>query len=71
LEGIRKRKQEAIWQSTFSFPPPLLNSLFHSVPSRSQAFVHHDPGNLQPEPFRQFSDAHGEPLKLKAADFHD
>src|SRR6266850_5068347 len=21
LEGIRKRKQEAIWQSTFSFPP--------------------------------------------------
>jgi hypothetical protein len=23
LEGIRKRKQEAIWQSTFSFPLPL------------------------------------------------
>src|SRR6266487_3172595 len=22
LEGTRKRKQEAIWQSTFSFPPP-------------------------------------------------
>src|SRR6266850_6963963 len=22
LAGIRKRKQEAIWQSTFSFPPP-------------------------------------------------
>ena len=38
----------------------------HSVPSRTQAFVHHDPGNLQPEPFRQFFDAHGEPLKLKA-----
>jgi hypothetical protein len=27
--------------------------------------------NLQPEPFRQFFDAHPEPLKLKAFDFHD
>jgi len=43
----------------------------HSVLSRSQAFVHHEPRNLQPEPFRQFFDAHGEPLKLKACDFHD
>jgi len=22
VEGIRKQKQEAIWESTFSFPPP-------------------------------------------------
>src|SRR5262245_51370644 len=29
LEGIRRRKQEAIWQSTFSFPPPLLNRWPH------------------------------------------
>jgi hypothetical protein len=25
----------------------------------------HNPCNLQPEPFRQFFDAHGEPMKLK------
>jgi hypothetical protein len=31
-----------------------------------QAFVHHDLGNLQPEPLRQFFNAHGQPLKLKA-----
>jgi hypothetical protein len=43
----------------------------HSIPSLSQALVHNDPRNLQPEPFRQFFDAHGETLKLKAADFHD
>src|SRR4030095_13432557 len=52
LEGIRKRKQEAIWQSTFSFPPPYSTASCHSVPSLDQAFVHHHPGNLQPEPFR-------------------
>jgi hypothetical protein len=45
--------------------------LSHSVPSRSQAFVHRDPRNLQPEPFRQFFDADGEPLKLEARDFHN
>ena len=43
----------------------------HSVLSRSQAFVHHDPRNLQPEPFRQLFDAHGELMKLKAPDLHD
>src|SRR5262249_51090444 len=41
------------------------------VLSLRQAFVHHDPSNLQPEPRRQFFDAHGEPLKLKAGDLHD
>jgi hypothetical protein len=30
-----------------------------------QAFVQHDPRNLQPELFRQFFDAHGESLKLQ------
>jgi hypothetical protein len=48
-----------------------LEVLGHSVPSRSQAFVHHDPRNLQPEPFRQLFHAHGEPLKPKAPDLHD
>ena len=48
-----------------------LEVLGHSTISLSQAFVHHDPGNLQPDPFRQFFDAHGEPLKLKAPDLHD
>ena len=48
-----------------------LEVLGHSILSRSQAFVHHDPRNLQPEPFRQFFHAHGELLKLKAGDFHD
>jgi hypothetical protein len=48
-----------------------LEVLGHSIPSRSQAFVHHDPRNLKPEPFRQFFDAYGEPLNLKAGDFHD
>jgi hypothetical protein len=42
-----------------------------ALPSWSQAFIHHDPRNLQAEPFRQFFDADGEPLKLKARDFHD
>jgi hypothetical protein len=36
-----------------------------------QAFVHHDPGNLQPEPFRQFFHADGELVKLKARDSND
>jgi hypothetical protein len=47
--------------------------LGHSIPSRRQTLVHHDPSKLQPAPapFRQFFDAHGEPLKLKAGDFHD
>ena len=36
-----------------------------------QAFVHHDPRKLQPKPFRQFFDADGEPLKLKADDLYD
>src|SRR5262249_44631471 len=31
-----------------------------------QALVHHDLDNLQPEPLRQFFNAHGQPLKLKA-----
>jgi hypothetical protein len=48
-----------------------LEILRHSVLSRRQAFVHHEPRNFQPEPFRQFFDAHGEPLNLKAGDFHD
>jgi len=33
---------------------------------RSQTFVHYEPRNLQPEPFRQFIEAHGEPLKALA-----
>jgi hypothetical protein len=48
-----------------------LEILGHLVLSLSQAFVHYDPGNLQPEPFRQFFDAHGELLKLKAGDCYD
>jgi hypothetical protein len=36
-----------------------------------QAFVHHDPRNLQPESFRQFFHADGDLLKLKARDFYD
>ena len=48
-----------------------LDVLSHSVSSRSQAFVHHDPRNLQTEPFRQFFDAYAEPLKLKARDSYD
>jgi hypothetical protein len=43
----------------------------HSISSRSQALVHHDPGNLKPEPFRQFFDAYGELLELKAGNLHD
>jgi hypothetical protein len=31
----------------------------------------HDPRNLQPEPFCQFFDVHGELLKLKTRDFHN
>ena len=38
-----------------------------SVLSRSQTFVHHEPRNLQPKPFRQLFD----PLKLKAGNFHN
>ena len=38
----------------------------HSVLSLFQAFVHHDPSNLQPEPFCQFFYADGEPLKALA-----
>src|SRR5262245_4247979 len=49
----------------------LLEILGHSIPSRSQAFVHHDPGNLYTEPFRQFFDADGELLRLKAHDSND
>ena len=48
-----------------------LKVLGHSVLSLAQAFVHHEPRNFQPEPFRQFFDAHGEPLKPKAPDLHD
>jgi len=43
----------------------------HSGSSWSQAFVHHDPRNLQPEPFRQFFDTHGEPLELKSGNLYD
>ena len=43
----------------------------HSTPSLSQAFVHHDPGNLQPKQFRQRFHADGKPAKLKALDLHD
>ena len=43
----------------------------HSVSSLRQAFVHHEPGNLQPKSFRQFFDAHCELVKLKAGDLHD
>src|SRR6266850_2458285 len=32
LAGIRKRKQEAIWQSTFSFPPPLCSHSPLTIP---------------------------------------
>jgi hypothetical protein len=39
--------------------------------SLRHAFIHHDPRNPQAEAFRQFFDAHGETLKLKARDFHD
>jgi hypothetical protein len=48
-----------------------LKVLGHSALSRSQAFVHRDPRKFQPEPFRQFFDAYGELLKLKARDLHD
>jgi hypothetical protein len=48
-----------------------LEVLGHSVLSLDQAFVHHDPRNLQPEPFRQFFDVYGEARELKAGDFHD
>src|SRR5262245_14907566 len=41
------------------------------VLSLRQAFIHHNPRNLQPEPFRHFFHADGEPLKLKAGYFHD
>jgi hypothetical protein len=40
-----------------------------SAPSLGQTLVHHDPGNFQPKPFRQFFDVHGELVKLKARDF--
>jgi hypothetical protein len=43
----------------------------HSIPSRSPAFVHHEPRNLQSEPFRKFFHTDGEPLKLKARDSYD
>src|SRR5262245_61850443 len=45
--------------------------LSYSIPSWSQAFIHHDPRKFQPEPFRQFFDGDCEPLKLKAGDLHD
>jgi len=41
------------------------------VPRRCQAFVYNDPLGFQAEPFRQFFDAYGELLKLKASDFYD
>jgi hypothetical protein len=49
----------------------LPRNLWHSIPSRGKAFVHHDPRNLKPKPFRQFFDAYGELVKLKARGFHD
>jgi hypothetical protein len=48
-----------------------LKVLGQSATSLRQAFVHHDTGNLQPEPFHQFFDADGELMKLKAGDSHD
>jgi hypothetical protein len=48
-----------------------LKVLRHSALSMGNAFVHHDPRNLKPEPFRLFFDAHGELLKLKARDSND
>src|SRR5215831_19393730 len=45
--------------------------LSYSIPSWSQAFIHHDPRKFQPEPFSQFFDAYGEPLKLKTGNLHD
>jgi hypothetical protein len=48
-----------------------LKVLRHSALSRGQAFVHHEPRNLQPKPFRQRFHADGEPAKLKALDLQD
>jgi hypothetical protein len=67
--GSESKKQYG--NQLFHFPPPYSTASCHSIPSRSQAFVHHEPCNFHPEPFRQFFDAHSEPLKLKARDFHD
>ena len=58
-------------QITITFGTGALEVFGHSIPSRSQAFVYHDPRNFQPEPFSQLFDAHGELLKLKAGDLYD
>jgi hypothetical protein len=71
LQRIQKRKQEAIWQATFSFPRPYSTASSHSIPSLGQALVHHDPRNLQSEPFRQPFDADSELVELKTPDFND
>jgi hypothetical protein len=55
----------------FFISSPYSTACCHSIPSLGQAFVHHDPRNLQPESFRQFFDTDGEPVKLKAGDFND
>ena len=48
-----------------------LEILGHSVLSLGQAFVHHESGNFQPKPFRQFFHADGEPPELKSLDLQD
>jgi hypothetical protein len=48
-----------------------LEILSDSALSLRQAFIHHDLGNLQAEPFRQPFQAHCELLKLKARDSND
>src|SRR5262249_55923541 len=62
-------KLSLIWSLRDETGP--LQILRHSLLSRRQAFVHYDPRNFQPEPFRQFFNAEGEPLKLKARDLDD
>ena len=47
------------------------NESIRSLPSRNEAFVHYDSRNFQTEPFRQFFDTYGEPLKLKPRDLYD
>jgi hypothetical protein len=54
-----------------SFGTGALEILRHSALALDEALVHHDPRNFHPEPFREFFQAHGELLKLKALDLHD
>src|SRR6266542_208978 len=48
LEGTRKRKQEAIWQSTFSFPPPYSTAIDASRRNRKRAVPCRSPPPMRP-----------------------